>query len=61
MIRFTYVAEAEDGTRLELQIDERDESTANVQAKIEVEKWAIEEGQPLERISRFDLVSQRAV
>lgn len=59
MYRFTYVAETEAGTRTELQVDERDEQTAAVQAKIEVEQWLAEEGEPVERLSRFDQVASR--
>lgn len=55
-MKYHYIAETESGTRTELQVEENHELAANVQAKIEVERWLAEEGESPARLIRFDLV-----
>lgn len=55
-IKWHYIAETEAGSRTEIQVDETHEMAANVQAKIEVERWLKDEGETPDRLIRFDLV-----
>lgn len=55
-MKFHYLARTESGTQFETAIDERSESTANAEAKIEVERWLASEGEPIERLNEFNLV-----
>lgn len=54
MQRYVYTAETMDGHRLDLDVEALDPHTADVEAKIEVERWLEREGQKPEYLSRFD-------
>lgn len=54
--RYHYIARTEAGSQFETVIEENNQDTANVQAKIEVERWLADEGEPVERLQQFDLV-----
>lgn len=55
MIRFFYLARTESGAQHEFDVEERDESTANTQAMIEVKRWLAEIEEPEERLFEFYL------
>lgn len=54
--RYHYRAVTESGDEFETQIEERSQSIANVEAKIEVERWLASIGQDASRLADFDLV-----
>lgn len=54
MHRYVYTAETLDGTRIDLDVESNDPHTADVEAKIEVERWLKREGQKPEHLTRFD-------
>lgn len=54
--RYHYIAETYAGTKAEFQIEENDQSVADVQAKIEVERWLADEGETPADLLRFDYV-----
>lgn len=53
--RYFYLARTFAGTQHEFYIDENNEETANVQAKIEVERWLTEEGEEPGHLQEFAL------
>lgn len=55
-MKFHYIARTESGNQFETVIEERSESTANAEAKIEVEQWLNDEGEPISRLHEFSLV-----
>lgn len=54
--RYQYIAKTESGDQTELDVHERAQSIANVEAKIEVERWLRDIGQTPDRLTQFDLV-----
>lgn len=58
-MKFFYTARTESGTEFDTVIEERSESIANVEAKIEVEQWLASEGEFVGRLSEFNLVGSR--
>lgn len=54
--KYHYIASTESGTQTEVQVEAHDESIANAEAMHEVKKWLDEEGEPVARLNRFDLV-----
>lgn len=54
--RWHYSATFESGTRWEDVVEDNNESTANVQAKQLLERFAASESEPIERLVTFDLV-----
>lgn len=55
MSRYYYLARTESGEQHEFDIEERDPYTANVQAKMEVERWLAEVGEEPARLTQFDM------
>lgn len=53
--RYFYFARTESGEQHEFDVVENDPYTANVQAKLEVERWLREVGEPVERLTEFNL------
>lgn len=58
-MKYYFTAETVAGTKFETVIDENNESTATAQAKIEVERWLADEGEPAEGLIEFNLVGTR--
>lgn len=54
--RYHYIAAVESGDQTEVDVHERSQHIANVEAKIEVERWLKDIGQRPDRLTRFDLV-----
>jgi len=53
--RYFYMARTQSGTQTEFYVDENNEGTANVQAKIEVERWLQSEGETPDRLTEFGM------
>jgi len=57
--RYFYSAETISGDFHEFYIDARDETTANVEAKLEVESWLVELGDTFDNLYSFNLIYSR--
>lgn len=53
--RYFYLARTESGEQHEFDVVENDPYTANVQAKLEVERWLAEVGEEPARLTQFDM------
>lgn len=56
MKSFFYNAKTQSGTSTEFSVETHDESIANTEAKLTVERWLKDEGEPLDRLTEFNLV-----
>lgn len=56
MKAFFYRAKTQSGTETEFSVTEHDETIANTEAKLTVERWLKDEGEPVNRLTEFNLV-----
>lgn len=57
MLRFHYWIVANTGATLPIDVEDQSETAANVDAKLQVERWLGERNLTSADLSRFDLVS----
>lgn len=53
--KYHFLARTESGTQTEFIVEEHSETIAAAEAKITVERWLADEGEPIERLAVFNL------